>query len=102
MVFAISQVRQVNEARLRLEINEQNEQIAQRSYDISRLQFENGDITSQELGREQERLADTRLAYLDAFITYQLAVNDLKRKTLWDFKENRSYLLDASVQEMDQ
>ena len=42
---------------------------------------------------EQERLAETQLQYLNAFITYQLSVNDLKRKTLWDFKNNRSYLI---------
>ena len=66
--------------------------MAQRSYEISRMRFENGDLTSQELGREQERLAETQLSYLDAFIQYQLSVADLKRKTLWDFKNNKSYL----------
>jgi outer membrane protein len=86
-------VRRVNEASSRLEIHEKNQTVAQRSYEISSLRFENGDITSQELGREQERLAETQLQYLNAFITYQLSVNDLKRKTLWDFKYNRSYLI---------
>jgi len=85
-------VRSVEEAKNRLEIHEKNQQVAQRSYEISRLRFENGDITSQELGMEQERLADTQINYLNAFITYQLADADLKRKTLWDFKNNRSYL----------
>ena len=41
---------------------------------------------------EQERLAATQIDYLNAFITYQLAVADLKRKTMWDFKNNESYL----------
>ena len=86
-------VRRVNEAANRLVIHEKNQEVARRSYEISRLRFENGDITSQELGREQERLAETQLQYLNAFITYQLSVNDLKRKTLWDFKNNRSYLI---------
>ncbi|MFC1537818.1 TolC family protein [Candidatus Latescibacterota bacterium] len=86
-------VRRVNEALSRLEIHERNQEVAQRSYEISRLRFENGDITSQELGREQERLAETQLQYLNAFITYQLSTNDLKRKTLWDFKNNISYLI---------
>ena len=85
-------VRSVEEAKNRLEIHEKNQQVAQRSYEISRLRFQNGDITSQELGMEQERLADTQINYLNAFITYQLADADLKRKTLWDFKHNRSYL----------
>jgi len=92
-------VRSVEEAKNRLKINEKNQEVAQRSYEISRMRFENGDITSQELGVEQERLATTQLNYLDAFITYQLALADLKRKTLWDFQNNRSYLKDEYLSE---
>ena len=92
-------VRSVEETKNRLEINEKNQQVAQRSYEISRLRFENGDITSQELGVEQERLAATQIDNLNAFITYQLAVADLKRKTLWDFNNNRSYLKDDYFKE---
>jgi len=94
-------VRSVDEAKNRLQIHEKNQQVSQRSYEISRLRFENGDITSQELSREQERLASTQLDYLGAFITYQLAVADLKRRTLWDFKQNRSYLKDEYLQTTD-
>lgn len=92
-------VRTVEEARNRLEIHERNQQVAERSYQISRLRFENGDLTSQDLGREQERLAETQLNYLGAFITYQLAIADLKRKTMWDFKNNHSYLMEDYFQE---
>ena len=83
----------------RLVIHEKNQQLAQKSYEISRLRFENGDITSQELGMEQERLAATQLDYLNAYITYQLALADLKRKTLWDFKNDRSYQISGYFQE---
>ena len=79
-----------------MNIQEKNQELAQRSYEISRMRFEHGNITSQELGMEQERLATTQLSYLDAFITYQLAVADLKRKTLWDFKNNKSYLVEEN------
>ena len=79
-------VRRVEVAREQLIINEKNQDVAQRSYAISRMRFENGDMTSQELGREQERLAESQLQYLNAFIAYQLATADLKRKTLWDLK----------------
>ena len=92
-------VRSVEETKNRLIIQEKRQQVSQRSYEISRLRFENGDITSQELSREQERLADSQIAYLRAYITYQLVVADLKRKTLWDFKNNRSYLKDDYFQE---
>ena len=87
-------VRLVAETKNRLKIHEKNQQVSQRSYEISRLRFENGDLTSQELAVEQERLAGSQLTYLNAFITYQSAIADLKRKTLWDFKNNRSYLTD--------
>jgi len=85
-------VRSVKEARSRLAIHQKNQDVARRSYRISTIRFENGDLSSQDLSRLQERLAQARLDYLDAFITYQLTVADLKRKTLWDFKNNISYL----------
>ncbi len=93
-------VRSVEETKNRLKIHEKNQQVSQRSYEISLLRFENGDLTSQELAVEQERLADSRLTYLNAFITYQSAIADLKRKTLWDFKNNRSYLTDDYFKEL--
>ncbi len=88
-------VRSVEEAKGRLAIHEQNQQVSQMTYEISRKRFENGDINSQELALEQERLADSQIDYLDAFITYQQHIADLKRKTLWDFEGGRSYLKDT-------
>lgn len=88
-------VRTVKESQERLKIHVKNQELAIRSYKISQLRFENGDITSQELSQEQERLSEVQLAYLDAYITYQLAVADLKRKTMWDFKNNKSYLIEV-------
>ncbi|MFC1732580.1 TolC family protein [candidate division KSB1 bacterium] len=87
-------VRNVEIARLRLVIQERNQEIAQRSYAISLLRFENGDITSQELGVEQQRLANTQIEFLNAFITYQLSIADLKRKTLWNFETGSEYTID--------
>jgi outer membrane protein len=60
------------------------------------MRFENGDISNQELSVEREALAGIQLEYLNAFITYQLAVNNLKRKTIWDFENNRSYLVGSN------
>ena len=85
-------VRTIDEARYRLDIHKKSQEVALKSYQVSLMRFENGDITSQQLATEQERLSENQLAYLDAYITYQLAVVDLKRKTMWDFKHNRSYL----------
>jgi len=60
--------RQVEETKARLIIHEKNQQNARRSYEISLMRFENGDISSQQLAQQQETLADTQMAYLKAFI----------------------------------
>ena len=89
-------VRMVQESQNRFRINQTNIDIAQRNYRIYRLRFENGDITGQELSLEQARLSDVQLAYINAYVNYQLALADLKRKTMWDFENNRSYLINDS------
>ena len=85
-------VRTVRETRDRLKIMRKNLQAARKSYKISNMRFENGRISSQELAQQQERLSDVQLAYLEAFVTYKLAVADLKRKTMYNFKHKKSYL----------
>ncbi|MDR1755517.1 MAG: TolC family protein [Culturomica sp.] len=84
-------VRTVYEAENRFRINRQNKENAARSYGINQLRYKNGDITGQELSVEQERLSQVQLDYIKSYITYQLALADLKRKTMWDFENNRSY-----------
>ena len=84
-------VRTVDESRSRVGIYEKNKEISIRSYKISQLRFANGELSSQQLAVEQERLSQVRLEYLNAYITYQMALADLKRKTMWNFKNNTSY-----------
>jgi outer membrane protein TolC len=86
-------VRSVYETEKRFRINQRNRDVAVESYRISRLRFENGDMTSQELSIEQERLSQVQLSYIESYITYRLSVADLNRKTMYDFENNRSYLL---------
>ena len=90
-------VRNVKESENRLRILKVSQEVAKKSYDISKERFDNGDITSQELARDQEALTSSQLSYLSAFITYQRNVADLKRKTMWDFEENESYLKDSYI-----
>lgn len=87
-------VRSVYEAEKRYRINKRNQEVAIQSYRISQMRFENGDMTSQELSIEQERLSQVQLAYIESYITYRLSVADLNRKTMYDFEHNRSYLQD--------
>jgi len=87
-------VRSVHEADKRFRINQRNSEVAVESYRISQLRFENGDMTSQELFIEQERLSKAQLSYIESYITYRLSVADLNRKTMYDFEHNRSFLLE--------
>ena len=84
-------VRTVYEAEKRFRINQRNREVAIASYRISQLRFENGDMTSQELSIEQERLSQIQLAYIESYITYRLSIADLNRKTMYDFENDRSY-----------
>jgi outer membrane protein len=84
-------VRTVEESRSRVSIYEKNKEVSVRSYKISQIRFSNGELTSQQLAVEQERLSQVQLEYLNAYITYQMALADLKRKTMWDFQNNISY-----------
>ncbi|NTV03412.1 TolC family protein, partial [bacterium] len=83
------------ESRARLDVLARSVEVATRGLDISRQRFDNGDITSQELALDRSRLTQASLAYLDAFIQYQLAGADLRRQTLWDFEAGRSLVPQA-------
>lgn len=91
-------VRSVNEAEKRFRINQRNREVVIKSYRISQLRFENGDMTSQELSIEQERLSQVQLSYIGSYITYRLSVADLNRKTMYDFENERSYLIERQYE----
>lgn len=88
-------VSRVHEAENRVGVLEKSQKLAERSYEISLARFDNGDITAQELALDRNRLTQARSAYLEAYIDYQTAVADLKRKTLYDFENNRSLVDDG-------
>lgn len=77
-------------AESQLTVLEQREEIANRAFDITVERFNNGDITSQELALDRDRYIAAQLAYLNAYINYQLALADLKRKTMYDFEYGHS------------
>ncbi|MBK7047114.1 MAG: TolC family protein [bacterium] len=80
----------LTESRGRLEALGRSVELAGKSIEISVQRFANGDITSQELALDRDRLTQARMAYLDAFIGYQLAGADLRRQTLYDFEAGRT------------
>lgn len=80
--------RNFESARQRVEITQRSQELAEKSYRISFLKFQNGELSTQDLSLEQSRLAQARRNSLDAIIDYKQAIADLRRKTLWDFERN--------------
>lgn len=80
-------------AQRRLSVLEQSQEIALRSYGISRQRFETGDITSQTLADNRDRLVQARRSYLDAYVNFRLAGADLRRQTLYDFERGLSLVV---------
>ncbi|NUO78691.1 TolC family protein [candidate division KSB1 bacterium] len=91
-------VARVREAANRVEVLEKSQKLAERSYEISVARFDNGDISAQELALDRRRLTDARTAYLNAYTDYQTAVADLKRKTLYDFENDKSLVEEEAKQ----
>lgn len=76
----------------RLQLLEKNLVIAEKSFEITLARFSNGDIASQELALERERLNNAYTSHLSAYINYQLRMADLMRKTFYDFQNDKPIL----------
>ncbi len=70
----------------RLELLEKNVKVAEKSFEISTRRFSNGDINSQSLALNRNRLNQAYNTRLNAFITYKLKLADLTRKTFYDYE----------------
>lgn len=76
----------------RLQLLEKNVLVAEKSFEISRQRYVNGDIDSQSMALERERLNNAYISRLESFINYKLLLSDLMRKTFFDFEKNISML----------
>lgn len=85
-----STLARLRESRQRLDVLLASETVAARSYEISRARFDNGEITSQDLALDRDRLVQARQATLEASIQLRLALADLARQTLYDFERGES------------
>ncbi|MCD6346162.1 MAG: TolC family protein, partial [Bacteroidales bacterium] len=70
-----------------LEVMEKSVVIAEKSFDISRQRYANGEIDSQDMALERERLNKAYTSRLSSYITYKLSLSDLMRKTFYDFEK---------------
>ncbi len=87
-------VRRLREAENKLDVLTKNQIVAQRAFEISVERFNNGDITSQDLALDRNRLVQAKTSYLSAYIDFKLAIADLKRKTMYDWQTGRSLVND--------
>lgn len=76
----------------RLQLLEKNLEIARRSFEISQARFVDGDINSEDLALDRERLNRANLSYLESFISYKLMAAELMRQTFYDYENNQPVL----------
>lgn len=82
-------VNNLNSSLKRLQLLEKNVRVAERSFEISKKRFANGDINSQSLALDRNRLSQAYNSRLNALISYKLLLADLTRKTFYDFAAGR-------------
>lgn len=79
----------INSNLRRLQILEKSVLVAEKSFEITQKRYADGDIDSQDMTLERNRLNSAYTSRLDAFINYQLSITDLTRQTFYDFKTDR-------------
>lgn len=85
-------VAEVSSSLKRLQLLEKNIVVAEKSFEITRARFADGDIDSQSLALERDRLNNAYTSHLQAYINYRLKLADLMRKTFYDFENDRAIL----------
>ncbi len=79
----------INSNLKRLQLLEKNVSVAEKSFEITRQRYSDGDIDSQSLALERDRLNNAYTSHLRAYINYQLSLSDLMRKTFYDFQNEQ-------------
>ena len=85
-----SSVAQLRSALRRFLALEKSVVIAEKSFEISRERYANGDIDSQAIALDRERLNNAYISRLEAYISYRLMLSDIMRKTFFDFEKGIS------------
>ncbi len=75
-----------------LEMMEKSVVVAEKSFNISRQRYANGEIDSQAMALERDRLNQTYTSRLRSYINYKLGLSDLMRKTFHNFETNKPVL----------
>jgi len=83
-------VDELNSSLKRLQLLEKNVLVAEKSFSITRQRFSDGNIDSQSLALERERLNTAYNSHLRAYINYQLMLANIMRKTYFDFQRDKA------------
>jgi len=95
IVFQIRQAhRNLQNQKTQIEIAEKNVENARLTYEINLERYRNGDLSSKDIGFYQNQLSRELLNEVGALINYQLALLDLKIRTLWDFARDAPVTVD--------
>ena len=81
-------VARLNNSLKSLQLLEKNILVAEKSFEITRKRYSDGDISSESLALERTRLNTAYKSHLSAYINYQLLLADIMRKTFYDFQKN--------------
>jgi outer membrane protein TolC len=85
-------VADLNSSLKRLQLLERNVLVAEKSFEITRARYSDGEIDSQALALERVRLNTAYTSHLEAYINYELNLANLMRKTFFDFKTGKAIM----------
>jgi outer membrane protein TolC len=91
VIYEIRQAyRNLQNQKTQIEIAEKNVTNARLTHEINLERYKNGDLSSKDISFYQNQLSREQLNEVAALINYQVALLDLKIRTLWDFAKNES------------
>ncbi|WP_108822116.1 TolC family protein [Dysgonomonas sp. Marseille-P4361] len=82
-------VSRLNSNLKQLQLLKKSVAVAEKSFDITLKRYSDGDIDSQALALERDRLNNSYSTHLRAYVNYQLSIADLMQKTFYDFKNDK-------------
>ena len=86
VAFEIRQAfRNLKNQKTQIEIAEKNVENARLTYEINLERYKNGDLSSKDIAFYQNQLSREQLGEVGALIDYQIALLELKIRSLWDF-----------------
>ena len=89
--------RDLENQQIQIEIAEKNVANARRTYEINLERYRNGDLSSKDIEFYQTQLSREQLSEVNALISYQLYLLDLKIRALYDFVRDEPVIpLDAN------